>query len=213
MYRKGGGSEGRRTVRNVPDSSRPTPCLEHVQKGRRLEGAADGQGRSGLLKPTPEQESLGGAKRRVDQHERLTTSEPPSALPDTRMGEPQGFLLRLRRPHPHTKPQPRGRCAREAEDSRAPLADEPPVRDHSTRFVDTQAPTMSQRPEPAEARPHHSQASTEHKKPATDYETQASVPRETTHPPHTSSPAVKSKCRVSLSRGSVRFERGGPHTV
>ena len=173
----------------------------------------NGQERSRPLKPTPEKESLGGAKRRGDQHERLTTSEPPSSLPDTRMGEPQGILLRLRRVYPHTKPQPRGRRTREAGDSRGPGADEPPVRDHSTRIVDTKAPTMSQKPEPAEARPHHSQASTEHKKPATDYETQASVPRETTHPPHTSSPAVKSKCRVSLSRGSVRFERGGPDTV
>ena len=33
------------------------------------------------------------------------------------------------------------------------------------------------------------------------------------HLPRTLPPAVKSKCRVSLSRGSVRFERGGPHTV
>ena len=30
--------------------------------------------------------------------------------------------------------------------------------------------------------------------------------------PHPLPPAVKSKCRVSLSRGSVRFERGGPRT-
>ena len=55
-------------------------------------------------------------------------------LPDTRMGEPQGILLRLRRVYPHTKPPPRGRRTREAGDSRGPGADEPPVRDHSTRI-------------------------------------------------------------------------------
>ena len=129
----------------------------------------------------------------MDQHERLTTSEPPSAPPDTRMVEPQGILLRLRRPHPHTKSQPRGRRAREARYSREPGADDPPVRDHSTRKICTRAVTRPREPEPTKTQPHHSPASTEHKKPATrttntarDDETQTSAPRETSPPAHAS---------------------------
>ena len=173
----------------------------------------NGQERSRPLKPTPEKKALGEPRGRWTSTKGSPPQSHPHPSPTHGWVSPRESSCVLRRLYPHTKPQPRGRRAREAGDSRGPGADEPPVRDHSTRIVDTKAPTMSQKPEPAEARPHHSQASTEHKKPATDYETQASVPRETTHPPHTSSPAVKSKCRVSLSRGSVRFERGGPDTV
>ena len=129
----------------------------------------------------------------MDQHERLTTSEPPSSLPDTRMGEPQGILLRLRRVYPHAKPQPRGRRAREARDPREPAADEPPVRDHSTRKKWTKAPTRPREPEPTRTQPHHYLGSTEHKKPTTrtpntarDDETQASGPWKTTPPMHAS---------------------------
>ena len=162
----------------------------------------------------------GGAQRRVDQHERLTTSEPPSIPPDTRMVEPQGILLRPRRLHPHTKPQPHGRRAQEAVDSQGPGADEPPVRDHSTRKRCSETPTRPREPEPTETQPHHSQASTEHKKPATrttntarDDETQASAPRETTPAAH-ASPGREIKVQgVPVPRVSEVRARRATHRV
>ena len=170
---------------------------------------------------------MGEPKRQVDQHERLTTSAPPSSLPDTRMGEPQGILLRLRRVHPHTKPQPRGRRTREAGDSRGPGADEPPVRDHSTRKKRTKIFTRSRESEPTKTQPQQNPASTEHKKPAIrttntagDDQTQASVPRETTHPmhvPHGSEIKVQgapvprvSEVRARRARHRVAGQEEGP---
>ena len=163
--------------------------------------------------------SLGGAKRRVDQHERPTTSEPLSVPPNTRMVEPQGILLRLRRLRPHTKPQPRRKRAREAGDSREPGADEPPLRDHSTREVCTKAPARPQSPNQQKrirvtARPAPSTRNRLPGQPTRPGTTRRKPQHpEKPHLPHPLPPAVKSKCSVSLSRGSVRFERGGPHTV
>ena len=161
----------------------------------------------------------GGAQRRVDQHERLTTSEPPSAPPDTRMGESQGILLRLRRSHPHTKPQPHGRRARESGDSRGPGQTNRPS-------ATTAQKTCAQRHPPSHERPdqHEHNRTTARRAPSTRNRapgqptrpgTTRRKPRfpEKPHLPRTLPPAVKSKCRVSLSRGSVRFERGGPHAV
>ena len=135
------------------------------------------------------------------------------------MSEPQGSPLRLRRPHPHTRSQPRGRRTSEAGDSWGPGADEPSLRDQRTNKARAKTPAS---PRDASQQKHDSTtvrpAPSTRNQPPKQSPRPGATKRKPQQPDRTPLPpplrrAVKSKCRVSLARGSVGLERGGPHTV
>ena len=135
------------------------------------------------------------------------------------MGEPQGSPLRLRRPHPHTRSQPRGGRTWEAGDSWGAGANEPSLRDQRTHKARAKTPAS---PRDASQQKHDSTtvrpAPSTRNQPPKQSPRPGATKRKPQQPDRTPLPpplrrAVKSKCRVSLARGSVGLERGGPRTA